>query len=173
MKTIFLRATLAAAFALQSTALFAQPAMYRDGEMTIPSGAVITNNKQAYYGDIVLAADSSGKLEVVSATRLPLAGVDSVEADAPRGQQSVTLTIKGYKSVPCVSLKDAAISYKDSTFTILLAETVQGPAQSCIAIIDPFELSLPLDVKEMGFGTYQVNVNGIQTSFELTTILVP
>ena len=72
-----------------------------------------------------------------------------------------------------MSLKDAAISYKDSTFTILLAETVQGPAQSCIAIIDPFELSLPLDVKEMGFGTYQVNVNGIQTSFELTTILVP
>jgi len=173
MKSSNLLVTLTAALALHSASLLAQPAVYRDGEMRIPSGAVITNNRQAYYDDIVLSADSSGKLSLVSATRLPLVGVDSVEADAPQGQQSVTLTIKGYKSVPCVELQEAAVSRKESTFTVLLAESVLGPAESCIAVIDPFELSLPLDVSDLGFGTYLVEVNGVQTSFELTTILIP
>jgi hypothetical protein len=153
------------------TAASAAPAIYRDNVMTIDAGALIQGNNRHYYGDIELQADASGKLMVKSATRLPLVYVDSVIADVVEAdaERSVTLTIAGNKSVPCVALKDAAVSYKDKVFTVLLAETVMGPAESCIAVLDPFEVEVPLDIHALDSGTYTVEVNGDSSSFVLTT----
>ena len=172
MKSSTLISAIAGITALSSSLTFAQPSFYRDGTMTVPTGAVITANKQAYYSDIVLSADSSGKLNLVSATRLPLVAVDSVTATVSSELDgTVTLNITGNKSVPCVVLKAAAVSRKDATYTVLLAETLLGPAESCIAVLDPFDTNVTLDAKGLAAGTYEVLVNGVQASFELSADL--
>lgn len=155
---------------LAATAM-ADPAVYRDNVMTIDNGVLINGNTQNYYSDIVLSTDTNGRLKIVSANQLPLVHVDDASAlvTETTTERSVSISITGNKSVPCVALEDAAVSYKDEVFTILLAETLMGPAESCIAIIDPFETDVALDVTDLEAGTYEVVVNGEETSFTLTS----
>lgn len=155
---------------LAATAL-ADPAVYRDKVMTIDSGVLINGSIQNYYSDIVLNTDANGKLTIVSANQLPLVHVDDVSSLVTENsnERSVSIAVTGYKSVPCVSLADAAVSYKNRVFTVVLAETLMGPAESCIAIIDPFETDVALDVTDLEAGTYDVVVNGEHTSFTLAS----
>lgn len=149
----------------------ADPAVYRDNVMTIDNGVLINGDTRNYYTDIVLTTEANGRLKIVSANQLPLVHIDdaSTLVTETTTERSVSVSITGYKSVPCVSLEDAAVSYKDEVFTILLAETVMGPAESCIAIIAPFETDVALDVTDLEAGTYEVVVNGEATSFTLTS----
>lgn len=147
----------------------AEPASYRDNTLTIPSGAVINGSETRYYKDIVLQADSAGKFKIVSAAARPLVYVDSanptvIETESSR---SVEFTIAGNKSVPCTKLEEVAVSRKNEVFTIVIAESVLGPAESCIAMLDPFELKLPLDITGLPAGTYKVVANGVESSFTL------
>jgi hypothetical protein len=64
-------------------------------------------------------------------------------------------------------LQTPAISRKGFAFTIVLAETQMGPAETCIALLDPFETRIPLEVKDLDSGNYSVNVNGVVASFNL------
>jgi hypothetical protein len=155
--------------ALSGSAL-ADTAIYRDDKLMIPAGAVINASGQFYYKDIVLQADANGRLRVMAASPRPLVYIDSVNATVVETQtvRSVEISIAGNKSVPCVSLEEVAVSRKDAVFTVLVAETVMGPAESCIAIVSPFDLNVPLDVSGLPAGTYKVVVNGEEASFVLT-----
>ena len=77
----------------------------------------------------------------------------------------VSVAVEGIKSVPCTELLNPAVSYADNTFTVVLAETKLGPAESCIAVTDPFETSVTLDVLDLPAGTYTVKVNGVTAEF--------
>jgi len=48
-------------------------------------------------------------------------------------------------------------------------ETVRPREAVCTEALVPFEQNIPLDVYGLERGTYTVNVNGIEESFELTT----
>lgn len=52
-------------------------------------------------------------------------------------------------------------------FTVVVAETSLGSAETCTAVLDPFELSVALDVLGLSAGTYRVNVNGAEAQFSL------
>jgi hypothetical protein len=168
MKLISVLASGTLAAGIAASAL-AGPAIYKSGTLTIPSGALFTDSRQEYYQDIVLETDAAGNLNLVSAKALPKVTVESVvtAVEETPGSITVSLTVSGYKSVPCTSLQDAAISRSGSHFTVVLAESVLGPAESCIAIIDPFELEVPLDVSGLAAGEYTVEVNGAEGSFTL------
>jgi hypothetical protein len=170
MKLNALLVTAGACLLTLSTLSLAQTPVYRDGILSIPAGAVLNASGQFYYKDIQLQADSAGRLKVLAASPRPLVYIDSANPTVTETQDSreVTLAIAGNKSVPCVALEPVAISRKADTFTILVAETVQGPAESCIAVLSPFEITVPLDVSGLPAGTYKVVVNDQQTSFVLT-----
>lgn len=156
---------------LLSRGATADPAIFRDERLTVGAAAVIGEKSSQYYRDIVLATDASGRLQVVSAVARPLVMVDSVNATVIEGgaTRSATLRIRGNKSVPCVSLEEAAVSRKDTVFTVVLAETLLPAGQPCIQVLAPFELDLPLDIGGLAAGRYQVLVNGRESSFQLTT----
>jgi hypothetical protein len=158
--------SLAAGFAASS---LAGPAIYKGGTLTIPKGALFSDSRQQYYQDIILETDAAGNMTLVSAKPLPKVTVEAAEAllSEEPGKTTVSLTVSGYKSVPCTVLQDAAIQRSGSHFSVVLAESVLGPAETCIAIIDPFELDVPLDVSGLAAGPYTVDVNGIAVSFEL------
>ena len=62
-----------------SFAVHATPAIFTQGELTIPEGAVITGNSNAYYTDIILAQNSRGGLIITGAKNNPLVNVANVE----------------------------------------------------------------------------------------------
>lgn len=146
----------------------AEPAIYKEEVLMIPSGAVITTDDQSYFRDIRLVRESDGRFQVISASSRNLATVEVVEALILESfPVQVNLQVRGYKSLPCVGFEETAISQTGNRFDVVLAETKLGPAETCIAVIDPFETNIPLDVRGLSAGTYTVNVNGVESIFTL------
>ena len=144
----------------------AQPAIYQDGVLSIPQGAVIAGDDPAYYTDIQLADDGAGNFQLLAAQPNNLVSIDSVDVLILESfPLQVQLRVSGNKSVPCVELLTPAVSRKDNVFTVVLAESTLGPEQSCIAVIDPFEIIISLDVLGLAAGTYVVRVNGVTAEF--------
>ena len=147
---------------------YAQPATFVDNVLTIPQAALIDGSSPVYYSDVQLADNGDGTLTVVAGEQQNLVRVDSVDVLIMESfPVQVSLAVSGNKSVPCVELLPAAVARQNNQFTVVLAETVLGPAESCIAVIDPFELNVSLDVLGLAAGTYSVDVNGVEASFTL------
>jgi hypothetical protein len=147
----------------------AQTAIYQDGMLTIPTIGVIEGTGATYYSNIQLQLEPDGDFKLMP-TSLPNSPVrvDSVVVSVMGSVQvQASLLVSGSKSVPCVRLLEPAIARQDSTFIVVLAESQLGPAETCIAMIDPFETTIPLDISGLSAGTYSVEVNDFKTSFTL------
>ncbi|MEQ8952829.1 MAG: hypothetical protein RL120_01765 [Gammaproteobacteria bacterium] len=148
--------------------LLAQPATYRDGVLNIPEAAVTDPDDPAYFTDVQLQVDGDGALQIVAAeVTNPVTVEDVTVLIMESFPVQVSVLVAGYKSVPCVNLLTPAVDRKDNVFTVVMAESVLGPAESCIAVVDPFEVSVPLEVLGLSAGIYTVNVNGVTAAFTL------
>lgn len=152
--------------ALTAIPVIAEPAIFTKGKMTIPEGVVVGEGNKAYYTDITLSYDGEGALFITGAKAMPLVQVDTVDILVMESfPLQVSAAVSGNLSVPCVELLSPAVSYSNNTFTVVLAESTLGPAESCIAVIEPFETSIALEVLDLPAGTYTVDVNGITAEF--------
>ncbi|MAC69322.1 MAG: hypothetical protein CMP84_03800 [Gammaproteobacteria bacterium] len=148
--------------------VLAQPALLRDNTLTIPQAASLDDDSPAYYGNVQLNVNADGSLTVVGGERQNLVTVDTVQIMIMESMPvQVSAAVSGNKSVPCVNLLPAAVSRKDIVFTVVIAETVLGPAETCITVLEPFETSVSLDVLGLAAGTYAVIVNGVSAEFTL------
>lgn len=162
-----MRVALAFLAAVCCQSVFAQPAFYKDQVLTIPQGAVLSSGNITYFESIQLQDAGNGSFVVAGAEERSLVSVDSVDVVIMESfPVQVSVGVSGNKSVPCVDLLTPAVSFKDDTFIVALAES-SGADVTCIAVLDPFETSIPLDVKGLPTGTYQVNVNGVVSEFSL------
>lgn len=149
---------------------WAQTATFVDDVLTIPQAALIDAAESVYYADVQLADNGDGTLSVIAGEQQNLVNVDAVDVLIMESfPVQVSLAISGNLSVPCVELLPAAVARTDSAFTVVLAETVLGPAESCIAVIEPFETNVSLDVLGLTAGDYTVLVNGVEAGFTLDT----
>ena len=154
----------------------AAPAVFSHGKLTIPEGVLITEKGSAYFTDIVLAQNDQGGLSITGATINSLVTVENVEVLLMESfPLQVSLSISGFLSVPCVELLSPAVSYANAVFKVVLAESRLGPAETCIAVIEPFETSVPLEVAGLPAGTYTVDVNGqlAEFTFDVDNVLFP
>lgn len=151
---------------IASQLVSAQPATFENSVLNIPQGAAIVNGEPTYYNDIQLISDIEGNFTLLAAQQSNLVSVDSVVVNIAESLPvQVSVMVAGNKSVPCVDLQAPAIFQDETRFTIALAETTLGPAETCIAVLDPFETSIVLDVTGLDAGTYTVSVNGVEASF--------
>lgn len=149
-----------------SQSLFGQPAIYQDNLLIIPQVASINADSAAYYANIQFSDDGNGNFKLIAAQSRNLVTVNSVQVLILESfPVQVIVAVSGSKSVPCVELETPAVSRKGNLFTVVLAETQLGPAETCIAMIDPFETSVALDVLGLAAGTYTINVNGVTAEF--------
>jgi len=162
--------------ALISSAVFfamathAEPAVFSNGTMTIPEGAVVTPEGNAYYTNITLKQDANRALVITSATPNSLVTVETVDILVMESfPLQVSASVSGYLSIPCVKLLNPAVSYQDGVFQVVLAESNPGPAEICIAVTEPFTTSIALDVEGLPAGIYQVDVNGVSAEFSFDT----
>jgi len=159
---------LAIALLMLSQVSLGQAAISQDNLLTIPQTAVVDPDNPAYFEDVQLSYDGDGKFTVVAARSSTLVAVDSVMiAILESFPLQLSVSVSGHKSVPCVELQAPVITRKENTFTVMLAETQLGPAESCIAMIDPFETSFAVDILGLSAGSYTVSVNGVEAEFVL------
>ncbi|MEX0963926.1 MAG: hypothetical protein WDZ52_07805 [Pseudohongiellaceae bacterium] len=145
-----------------------QPATYENFIISIPQAAALVEGEPSYYTEVQLQSTIEGNFAVIAAHKSNLVSVDTVVANVTESLPTqVSLAVTGEKSVPCVELQTPAVFRSDLVFTVVLAETTLGPAESCIAIVDPFETTISLDVSGLLSGSYKVNVNGVEASFDL------
>lgn len=152
-----------------SQSLTADTTVYRDGVISISEGIVISQNVGTYFKNIQLAANSNGNFQVIAAEPRSLVSIDSVAIIILESfPVQISIVVEGFKSVPCVDLEPVAVSRYNNVFTVLLAETELDSGESCIAVIDPFEIVIPLEVYGLKAGVYIVTVNGMEAQFSLT-----
>ena len=168
MRNLFVRCLFLLGVISLSPLALSQSAIFQDNVFLIPQGAALINGEARHYSNIKLAADPDGRFTLLEAQPSSLVTIDQVEIDeAGSSPFELVLAIAGSKSVPCVDLQEPAIIREGSTFLIALAETSMGPAETCIAVIDPFELRISLDVTGLAAGAYTARVNGVDVEFEL------
>lgn len=156
------------AVSLSMNSLFAQPATFSDDVLSIPQAVLIDATDPVYYANVQLTDNGDGTLSVTAGEQQNLVSVDSVQVMIMESfPVQVSISVSGNKSVPCVELLPAAVARKDNVFTVVMAETVLGPAESCIAVLDPFEEVVSLDVLGLSAGDYTVVVNGVEAEFTL------
>ena len=146
----------------------ARPAIYQNQALQIPQAVALGQDGPAYYSYVELSTNPDGSLSVVDGTMQNLVMADSVEVLLLESfPVQVAITVAGNKCVPCVELQPVAVPREGDLFTVVVAETSLGSAETCIAVLDPFELSVALDVLGLSTGTYRVNVNGAEAQFSL------
>ena len=152
-----------------------QPAILQDDVFTVPQGAVIDSDNPTFFTNIQLSQGDDGHFILVDAQANNLVTIDTVQIVILESSPvQINVSVTGNKSVPCVELLTPAISRKDNLFIVVLAETALGPAESCIAMIDPFETSFALDVSGLPAGTYTVRINGeVDETFTLDADIPP
>jgi inhibitor of cysteine peptidase len=72
---------------------------------------------------------------------------------------------RGYLSDPCTEISEVLQKKEGSTFFITI-KTYRSPG-SCIQVLTPFEEIIPLKVYGLPAGTYTVDANGVQGTFDL------
>ena len=145
---------------IMSQLALGEPASVQDRILTIPLGAVMDNSDPAYFTDIQLNYEGNGHFRLIEAQANDLVTIDMVQiAMLESFPVQINVTVTGNKSVPCVELLPPAISRRDNLFVVVLAETRLGPAESCVALLDPFESTFALDAGGLLAGTYTVSVN--------------
>lgn len=151
-------------------ALKADPAVYvvEDAKLTIPDAVVIQYGSSSYFTNVKFEHTGNGVWRFAGGDKSKLAHVADVtvvsEATVP---PAVSVILQGYKSLACVGLEAPAITRQGKTFHIVLAETALADNVRCITAIEPYEISVELDVAELPRGTYAVNANGVLSHFDI------
>ena len=101
---------------INSQLVAAQPALFENSVLTIPTGAAIVNGEPIYYNDIQLISDIEGNFSLLAAQRSNLVSVNSVSLLINITQpipDQVNFAVTGHKSIPCVELQAPAVFQDD------------------------------------------------------------
>lgn len=106
-------------------------------------------------------------------TIMGTANVESVEAQIMESfPVQVSIVVQGNLPDGCTELGEWTVNRDDDVFEVTLP--TERPADAlCTEALEPFEVTIPLDVAGLDAGTYTVDVNGVTTTFELAVDNVP
>lgn len=77
----------------------------------------------------------------------------------------INVIARGNLPNPCTEISEVLQERESNTFFITI-KTYRSPG-TCIQVITPFEEIIPLNVYGLSAGTYTVDVNGVQATFDL------
>ena len=77
----------------------------------------------------------------------------------------VQVIARGNLPDPCTEIFEVLQERKENTFFVAIK--TYRPSGFCIQVLAPFEEIIPLEVYGLPAGTYTVDVNGVQDTFDL------
>jgi inhibitor of cysteine peptidase len=84
----------------------------------------------------------------------------------------VQLQVEGYMPDGCTEVDSTEVEKQDHRFEVTI-RTLRPAGMLCTEAIEPIKMNIPLDVYGLPAGTYQVEVNGVETSFTFEQDNVP
>ncbi len=153
---------------LLAAPVHAEPVLFKDNKMILSEAIVLEGKQTRFYKDIHMGVNAQGDFRVISAAELPLAAVSRAEVVTLESfPVQIHLKVSGYKPTPCYELEEA-VTRDGSTFHVVVGLKALQTLVACVQVIDPFTVTIPLDVKDLGPGRYEVMVNNdTQVSFQL------
>jgi hypothetical protein len=117
-----------------------------------------------------IASSSAGQptpvVESIPATGYQPLSVDHVEVEIGIGSPiPVHVNVSGNLPDTCAQVEYTEIKRDGSNFNITLS-TNSSTAEGCVQDPLPFKMSIPLNIVNLPAGPYEVNVNGVTTSFD-------
>lgn len=145
----------------------ADSVLYKDNELTISDAIVMEGDTPSYYKEVRLEALANGDFRVVEAVEKQLAYIEELSVSVLESNPvQVELNVVGYLSNPCVEMH-TTVARRGDTFFVAIGETQLQTLVACPQVIEPFDITLPLDVKDLPSGDYRVVVNGDEIDFML------
>lgn len=152
---------------LHTASAVAESVLYKDNELTISDAIVMEGDAPAYYRQVRLQALPNGDFRVVEAVEKQLAYIEELSvAVLETDPVQVELNVVGYLSNPCVE-RNTTVARRDNTFFVVVGETPLQTLVACAQVTEPFDITLPLDVKDLPAGDYLVVVNGDEIDFTI------
>jgi len=141
--------------------------VFKDNSITFSGIGVIDGDNNSFYGDIQLNHEGDGLFRLVQAEPRDLVPLHFIHMAVNETYHQAVVSVEGYKSNPCVILLDPAVHLEGNHFTVLLAESQLGPAETCIAQADLFTIGIALELKGLGPGDFTISVNNVAAEFTL------
>jgi len=144
---------------------------YQEGNLILPGVAVADEEANAYFEDVMLRYEGDGLFRVVEVSSRTLVAIEFLHVHVLQGEpEQALVTIKGFKSNPCVELLAPAISRAENRFSIVLAESQLTETEICVNATGPFTTAYVLELSELASGDYLVLVNGERIAFSFESI---
>jgi len=123
------------------------------------------NQKSLFFGLIILTiVFTTGCFSILPTIGLAL--VDEIDILILESfPVQINVIARGNLPDPCTEISEVLQEREGDTFFITI-KTYRPPGP-CIQIITPFEVKIPLNVYGLPAGTYTVDVNGVQATFDL------
>lgn len=145
----------------------AEPVLFIDNMLRLDNVIVIEGESTRFYQQVQLEPSKDGSFKVVGGVEKSLA---TITEKAVNIQQTtpvqVQLEVSGYMDTPCFQL-ETAVTRRGDNFYVVFAQTPLQTLVPCIQVIEAFERVITLDVSDLSFGDYLVQVNNESISFRL------
>ena len=134
-------------------------------KQTILKGSINMNKKILLLGLIILVVFFfTGCLSILPT--IGLASVDEIDILILESfPVQINVIASGNLPNPCTEISEVLQEKEGNTFFITI-KTYRSPG-FCIQVLAPFEETIPLEVYGLPAGTYTVDVNGVQGTFDL------
>ena len=120
------------------------------------------------YQNAEFSLAPDGRWDLLQANEAQWAFIEEIEVKILESfPVQIHVAVVGYLPTPCYRLGPINKRYVDNRFEIAVNMTSPPAGTTCIAVLEPFETAIPLDVYGLLEGIYQVQVNDKSGSFVL------
>jgi hypothetical protein len=141
---------------------------FKNNILKIPR--VDTSEQIGNYQNAEFKLAPDGRWDLLQVSEAERAFIDTIEIKILESfPVQVHVLVSGSLPTPCHHLGPINKRFADNRFDIAVTMTPPPPDTGCITVIEPFSITIPLDVYGLPKGSYQVYVNDKSGSFELST----
>ncbi|SFM52788.1 hypothetical protein [Nitrosomonas communis] len=141
---------------------------FKNNILKIPR--VDTSEQVGKYQNSEFKLAPDGRWDLLHANEAQRAIIDAIEIKILESfPMQVHVLVSGFLPTPCYHLGPINKRYADNQFEIAVNMTPPPPDTGCITVLEPFAITIPLDVYGLPKGCYQIYVNDKSGSFELST----
>jgi len=154
-------------FLIHNTALAEQAPSFDNGILSIPR--VDTTGQVGRYQNAQFKLAPDGRWDLHHVRESQPAFVDSIEIQLLESfPVQVHIRISGYLPTPCYQLEPVNIRFIENRFEIAVHVLPLQTLDACVQVLEPFQMTIPLDAYGLSAGHYDVQVNDQTDNFELS-----
>lgn len=150
-----------------NNAIAEEAPIFDSGLLSIPR--VDTPERIGQYQNAQFKQAPDGRWDLIQVSEAQRAYIDVISIQILESfPVQVHIKVLGNLPTPCNELGPIYQSFDGNRFEIAINVAPLQTIAPCIQVLEPFEITIPLDVYGLPAGRYEVAVNGKMANFELS-----